>query len=92
MASIRSQMVLRRIPRPLSRSLRAQPTVLQFQRRNLVSHQDAAYQQASYQKAESVGDKRFSEFDLAGKVFVVTGAACRPLQSLEQIQYYCRRG
>lgn len=36
------------------------------------------YPQVPYEKAESVGEKRFSQFDLAGKVFVVTGAACRP--------------
>jgi hypothetical protein len=33
---------------------------------------------APYEKGENVGEKRFSQFDLAGKVFVVTGAACRP--------------
>jgi hypothetical protein len=33
---------------------------------------------APYEKGENVGQKLFSQFDLAGKVFVVTGAACRP--------------
>jgi hypothetical protein len=32
---------------------------------------------APYEKGENVGQKRFSQFDLAGKVFVVTGASCR---------------
>ncbi|KAH7093171.1 hypothetical protein FB567DRAFT_557197 [Paraphoma chrysanthemicola] len=34
---------------------------------------DATYSQAPYEKAEPVGNRRFSQFDLDGRVFVVTG-------------------
>jgi D-arabinitol 2-dehydrogenase len=33
------------------------------------------YPQVPYEKGEDVGKKKFSQFDMEGKVFVVTGAA-----------------
>jgi D-arabinitol 2-dehydrogenase len=79
MASLRfSRMLLRRFVRPAPPAFRFQPFTAPLQRRTLASHQDATYPQVPYEKAESVGEKRFSQFDLDGKVFVVTGAACRP--------------
>lgn len=38
--------------------------------------------QAPYERAESVGNRPFSQFDLGGKVFVVTGAASRGARGL----------
>jgi D-arabinitol 2-dehydrogenase len=68
MTSLRSsRMLLRRFVRPAPPAFRFQPFTAPPQRRTL-----------AYEKAESVGEKRFSQFDLDGKVFVVTGAACRP--------------
>lgn len=79
MASLRSsRTLLRRFARPAPPAFRLQPFATPLQRRSLASHQDATYSQVPYEKAESVGKKRFSQFDVEGKVFVVTGAACRP--------------
>jgi hypothetical protein len=73
-----SKMLLRRFARPAPPAFRLQPLTTPLQRRGLASHQDVTYPQVPYEKAENVGEKKFSQFDLAGKVFVVTGAACRP--------------
>jgi hypothetical protein len=79
MASFRSsRTLLRRFARPAPPAFRPQSFTASLQRRSLASHQDATYPQVPYEKAESVGEKKFSQFDLDGKVFVVTGAACRP--------------
>jgi len=79
MASIRSsRTLLRRFARPAPRAFCLRPLSTPLQRRSFASHQDATYPQVPYEKAENVGEKKFSQFDLAGKVFVVTGAACRP--------------
>jgi len=50
----------------------SKPLVATLQRR-FVHSED----QAPYERAENVGGKPFSQFDAGGKVFVVTGAACR---------------
>ncbi|RYN76943.1 hypothetical protein AA0119_g8427 [Alternaria tenuissima] len=74
MTSLRSsRMLLRRFVRPAPPAFRFQPFTAPPQRRTLASHQEATYPQVPYEKAESVGEKRFSQFDLDGKVFVVTG-------------------
>jgi D-arabinitol 2-dehydrogenase len=79
MASVSTRTAFRRFAQPVTSSFRLRPVLLLGQRRGLVSHQDATYPQVPYEKGESVGDKRFSQFDLEGKVFVVTGAAsCSP--------------
>jgi hypothetical protein len=70
--------------RPASAAARRQTIAYSSQRRGLASHQDATYPQVPYKKAESVGTKRFSQFDLDGKVFVVTGAASSPPHLMEQ--------
>lgn len=63
---------------PASTAFRHQSLTSSLQRRGLASHQDVAYSQVPYDKGERVGDKRFSQFDMEGKVFVVTGAASSP--------------
>ena len=79
MAALRSsRTLLRRFARPAPPAFRLQPCMTPLHRRGLASHQDATYPQVPYEKHETVGEKRFSQFDLDGKVFVVTGAACRP--------------
>ncbi|KAJ4295534.1 hypothetical protein N0V90_007547 [Kalmusia sp. IMI 367209] len=65
-----SRTLLRRLPRPSS-ALRPTPLIPPLQRRF------ASEDRAPYAKAESVGNKPFSRFDINGKVFLVTGAACR---------------
>lgn len=79
MAALRSSsMTMRRFARPALPALRIQPLAGRLQRRSLASHQDVTYPQVPYEKAENVGEKKFSQFDVAGKVFVVTGAGCPP--------------
>ncbi|KAF1845255.1 uncharacterized protein K460DRAFT_366134 [Cucurbitaria berberidis CBS 394.84] len=83
MASIRSTMMLHRFARQSPTAMRLLPRTTPLQRRNFASHQDATHAQVpSYEKAENGRGKRFSQFDLGGKVFVVTGAARRPPHSL----------
>jgi hypothetical protein len=79
MASFQSsRMLLRHFARPAPPAIRFRPLSPLLQQRCLASHQDATYPQVTYEKAEKVGNKMFGQFDMAGKVFVVTGAACRP--------------
>jgi D-arabinitol 2-dehydrogenase len=73
MASLRTRAVLCRFARPASIAVRRQPFVWSLQKRSVASHRDVTYPQVPYEKEEKVGDKRFSQFDLDGKVFVVTG-------------------
>jgi hypothetical protein len=83
MAFLRSsRTLLHRFARASQPAFRVQPFVTPLQRRTLASHQDVTYPQVPYEKAENVGEKRFSQFDLAGKVFVVTGTAYRPPPTL----------
>lgn len=65
--------MLGRFVRPASIAVRRQPLAWSVQQRNSASHQDATCPQSPYGKAEKVGQKRFCQFDLDGKVFVVTG-------------------
>ncbi|KAF1833686.1 hypothetical protein BDW02DRAFT_569778 [Decorospora gaudefroyi] len=79
MASLRSsRTLLRRFARPSPPAFRFRRAATPLQQRSFASHQDVTYPQVPYEKAENVGEKRFSQFDMDGKVFVVTGAACRP--------------
>lgn len=68
-------MLLRHVARSVPIVRARQPLVAPLQRRTFATDQDAAYSQAPYKKAENVGAQPFSQFDLGGKVFVVTGAA-----------------
>ena len=74
MASIRAGSLLRSIGRapPVWRSRPALTTLDPLPHR--FAHSES---RAPYKKAENVGDKPFSQFDLGGKVFVVTGTASR---------------
>jgi hypothetical protein len=82
MASMRTRTMLCRSAHPVPVTMRRQLPVWSFQRRSIASHIDATYPQVPYEKAEKVGDKRFSQFDFEGKVFVVTGVTPRPLRTL----------
>ncbi|RMZ74667.1 D-arabinitol 2-dehydrogenase [Pyrenophora seminiperda CCB06] len=68
-----SRTLLRRFARPAPPAFRLRPLSSPLQRRSFASHQDVTYPQVPYEKAEKVGEKKFSQFDIAGKVFVVTG-------------------
>lgn len=52
---------------------RFQPCTTLLLRRGFGSHRDVTYQQTPYEKRENVGDKKYGQFDVGGKVFVVTG-------------------
>lgn len=65
-------------PHPLLSAPRISP----LQHRLASSKSGYAEDRAPYKKAESAGSKPFSQFDVSGKVFVVTGAAARPTRSL----------
>lgn len=82
MASLQMKTSFVRSLRQSPFSLGRQPRICVLQQRGLATHQDATYPQVPYKKGENVGGKRFSQFDLQGKVFVVTGAASSPLLSL----------
>jgi D-arabinitol 2-dehydrogenase len=56
---------------------RNQPTTWCVQRRSITSHRDVTCQQVPYEKDENVGVKKFGQFDLEGKVFVVTGTTAK---------------
>ncbi|KAF3044375.1 hypothetical protein E8E12_009845 [Didymella heteroderae] len=49
------------------------PSSVLLQRRELASHRDVTCKQTPYQKRENVGDWGYGQFDICGKVFVVTG-------------------
>jgi NAD(P)-dependent dehydrogenase (short-subunit alcohol dehydrogenase family) len=44
-----------------------------LQRRGLATHRDVTNKQTPYEKRENVGNRKHSQFDIDGKVFVVTG-------------------
>lgn len=52
---------------------RSRPSKILLQQRGLATHRDATYKQTPYEKRENVGDRKYSQFDVGGKVFVVTG-------------------
>jgi hypothetical protein len=90
MASLRSsRTLLRRFARPAPPAVRFRPLTTPLQQRGLASHQDATYPQVPYEKHEKVGDKRFSQFDLEGKVFVVTGQHAVLLPFLVDTMHSC---
>lgn len=79
MASLRSGMLTRRIAgAPLASRLR--PLTSLPLRRFYASEK-----RAPYEKGENVGEKKFSQFDVDGKVFVVTGAAARRVSPSERV-------
>lgn len=73
MASLRSASALGRVACRVSNISRFQPTTTLLQRRGLATHRDVTYKQTPYEKRETVGDRKYSQFDIGGKVFVVTG-------------------
>lgn len=64
---------MRRVAWSSSTKSRFQPTTTLLQRRGLASHRDATYEQKPYENHEFVGGRKYSPFDIDGKVFVVTG-------------------
>lgn len=84
MVSLQARSVLSRFARPASIAFQRRP-LTSLPQRGFASHQDATYPQVPYEKGENVGAKRFSQFDLEGKVFVVTGAASSPPHILKQM-------
>ncbi|KAL1594872.1 hypothetical protein SLS59_008685 [Nothophoma quercina] len=73
MASLRPASALGRVACRVSNISRFQPTTTLLQRWGLATHRDVTYKQAPYEKRETVGDRKYSQFDIDGKVFVVTG-------------------
>lgn len=73
MAFLRSVTAIRRVAYKSSSISRFQPSANLLQRRGLASHRDLTYKQTPYEKRENVGDRKYSQFDIGGKVFVVTG-------------------
>jgi hypothetical protein len=63
--------------------LRSTPAVAPLQYRFASSQPGNSEDRAPYEKGERVGNKSFSQFDIGGKVFVVTGAAARCYPSAE---------
>ncbi|KAF2449131.1 NAD(P)-binding protein [Karstenula rhodostoma CBS 690.94] len=63
----------RAVPRARPAPLRLAPIATPLQCRCASSHLKNSEDRAPYEKGESVGNKRFSQFDISGKVFVVTG-------------------
>lgn len=74
MASQRSAALVRRLA-SCPAAWRSGPLITPLQRRGIHGRSE---QRAPYEKAENVGDRRFSQFDVGGKVFIVTGSASRP--------------
>ncbi|KZM25715.1 oxidoreductase [Ascochyta rabiei] len=73
MASARSTITLRQVVCGSSRPSRIQPSTAFLQRRTLATHRDITYKQTPCEKRDNVGSRKHSDFDIGGKVFVVTG-------------------
>jgi hypothetical protein len=85
----RTAMLARRIlaAPAASRLLPCTTTPLQLQRFGVrFQHQGV---NSPYEKREKVGNKQFADFDLNGKVFVVTGALSRLFYPLQERPSVC---
>lgn len=67
----------RRMPRIRSEPTHSTPLLVPLQRRFASSNSGHSEDRAPYRKGESVGNKPIGQFDVTGKVFVVTGAPYR---------------
>jgi hypothetical protein len=75
--SLRVKTALYRLVRPAFMIGRNQPTTWSVQRRSIASHRDVMCPQVSYEKDENVRVRKLGQFDLEGKVFVVTGTTAK---------------
>jgi D-arabinitol 2-dehydrogenase len=87
MASLRVRMAMCQLARPAFVAVRCQPITWSVQQRGLASQRDVTCAQIQYEKDESTGGKMFSQFDLEGKVFVVTGVAAGYFQTVAMRLY-----